>query len=75
MFSALGRSALPTRPSFFTETTYMIPLNIKPNRRQAALIKRRGLDPKNYYVIKELNYHIYLRDRRNGIVKILDIRR
>lgn len=53
----------------------MAQMNATPNKRQAELIRRHGLEPKNYAVMKELNYSIYLRDRRNGMIKILDIRR
>ena len=38
---------------------------------QWGMIRRRGLDPKNYDVIKDTLTSLYLRDRRTGKVKIL----
>lgn len=48
--------------------------NATPNTRQKALIRNRGLDPNNYTVLKELNYSLYLIDRRDKTIKIIDKR-
>ena len=49
--------------------------NAAPDKRQAALIKARGLDPRYYTVMRELNYTLFIRDRRDGTVKIIDKQR
>lgn len=46
--------------------------NAAPDKRQRALIRAHGLDPKYYTVMRELNYSMFLRDRRDGIVKLID---
>ena len=38
---------------------------------QWGMIRRRGLDPKDYDVIKDTFTSLYLRDRRTGKVMIL----
>lgn len=43
-----------------------------PDRRQQALLRRHGLEWRNYLVKRELNTSIFLLDRRNGTVKIID---
>jgi len=43
----------------------------KPNRTQRVMIKRRGLDPKNYAVLSETYSSLYLLDLRYNKVKIL----
>lgn len=43
-----------------------------PNKNQAAIIKARGLEPKYYTVMRELNYTLFLKDIRDGSVKIID---
>lgn len=48
--------------------------NATPNKKQKAIIRSRGLDPDNYTVLKELNYSIFLIDRRTKTVKIIDKR-
>lgn len=48
--------------------------NATPNKNQKVLIKKRGLDPDNYTVLKELNYSLFLIDRRNKTIKVLDKR-
>lgn len=48
--------------------------NATPNRRQKDMIKKRGLDPANYTVLKELNYSLFLIDRRDKTIKIIDKR-
>lgn len=48
--------------------------NATPNKRQLDLIKKRGLNPDNYTVLRELNYSLFLIDRRYKTVKILDKR-
>lgn len=50
----------------------MVQKNAAPNKQQAALIRARGLDPRYYTVMRELNYSIFLKDRRDGTVKIID---
>lgn len=46
--------------------------NAAPDKRQAALIWAHGLDPRYYTVMRELNYSVFLKDRRDGSVKIID---
>ena len=48
--------------------------NAKPNKNQKALIKKRGLNPDNYTVLRELNYSLFLIDRRDKTIKMLDKR-
>ena len=48
--------------------------NATPNKNQKVLIKKRGLDPDNYTVLKELNYSLFLIDRRDKTIKVLDKR-
>lgn len=43
-----------------------------PNKKQAALIKYRGYDPRYYVVMKELNFSLFIKDIRDGTVKIID---
>ena len=38
---------------------------------QSAILKRRGLVPVNYTLVKETYSSLYLRDKRNGSVKII----
>ena len=47
------------------------PHNNRPNSNQSSVIRRRGLDPNNYVVIKETYTTLYLRDQRTGAVKII----
>ena len=48
--------------------------NATPNARPKQLIRKRGLNPSNYTVLKELNYSLFLIDRRDKTIKILDKR-
>lgn len=48
--------------------------NTTPNKSQKKIIRLRGLDPDNYTVLKELNYSIFLIDRRTKTIKIIDKR-
>lgn len=41
------------------------------NSRQRTMLQRRGLDPKNFKVIRETYVSLYLRDLRNGRIKII----
>lgn len=43
----------------------------RPNSNQCTIIRRRGLDPINYVVLKETYTSLYLRDQRDGTVKII----
>jgi len=52
----------------------MVQKNATPNKRQKALIKSRGLNPDDYTVLKELNYSLFLIDRRYKTIKIIDKR-
>ena len=45
--------------------------NPKPTGNQCALIRRRGLDPNNYVVLKETYSSLWLKDLRFNKVKIL----
>lgn len=42
--------------------------------KHKALLKRNGLNPENYLLLKELNYTLFLVDVRNNTVKILNKR-
>jgi len=44
----------------------------KPNRTQRVMIKRRGLDPKDYVFVKETYVALYIRNIHTGIVKIIN---
>lgn len=44
----------------------------KPNTRQRVLLKRRGLDPKDYVVVKALYGSVWFRNIRTGTIKIID---
>lgn len=46
-----------------------------PNKNQAAIIKHHGLDPKFFTVMRELNFSLFLKDIRDGSVKIVDKQR
>ena len=50
------------------ETTKPTP----PNKRQRNMLRRRGYDPQFYLIVRELNYSIFIKDVRTGIVKLLD---
>ena len=43
----------------------------KLNTNQCVMLRRRGLNPKNYMVIKDTYTSLYLKDLRNGSVKII----
>lgn len=49
--------------------------NATPTKLQAQLIRKRGLDPKDFVVVKALNYTLFLKNRHTGAVKIIDKRR
>lgn len=36
------------------------------------MLRRRGLDPKNFEMVKETYGSVYFRDRRNGTIKIVN---
>ena len=48
--------------------------NATPNKNQKRLIISRGLNPDNYTVLKELNYSLFLIDRRDKTIKIINKR-
>ena len=48
--------------------------NATPNKNQKVLIRRRGLNPDNYTVLKELNYSLFLIDKRDKSIKIIEKR-
>lgn len=43
-----------------------------PNAHQRAIIKRRGLNPADYLVVKDLNYTLIIKHRVTGRIKLLD---
>lgn len=43
----------------------------KLNENQRIMLRRRGLDPKNYLLIKNTYTSLYLKDLRSGLVKII----
>lgn len=52
----------------------MVQKNVVPTKRQAEILQRRGMDPKNYTVIRTLNFSFFVRDKRDGSVRIIDKR-
>ena len=48
--------------------------NATPNKKQKVLIRRRGRNPDNYTVLKELNYSLFLIDKRDKSIKIIEKR-
>jgi hypothetical protein len=44
----------------------------EPNNRQRQLIRKRGLNWHDFLVIKELNYALFLYDKRFNSTKIID---
>ena len=48
--------------------------NATLNKNQKVLIRRMGLDPDHYTVLKELNYALFLIDRRDKSIKIINKR-
>ena len=42
-----------------------------PDRNQRLMIERRGLNPADYIVLKDTFASLYLKDLRNGRVKII----
>lgn len=42
-----------------------------PKRNQKEMIKRRGLNPADYIVLKDTFASLYLKDLRNGRIKII----
>ena len=46
----------------------------KPNKLQAELLRRRGLDPKDYVVIRVLYDSVWFKNIHTGYVKIIDKR-
>lgn len=45
-----------------------------PTANERTMLRRRGLKPRDYYVIKRLNYVIILKHRITGAVKFVDKR-
>lgn len=48
--------------------------NATPNKNHKRLILSRGLNPDNYTVYKELNYVLFLIDKRDKTIKIINKR-
>lgn len=46
--------------------------NAAPDKRQAQIIKNHGLDPRYYTVVRELNFSLFIQDRRDKTIKIID---
>jgi hypothetical protein len=46
----------------------------KPNKNHKRMIRSRGLNPDNYTVYKELNYVLFLIDKRDKTIKIINKR-
>ena len=51
----------------------------KPRKRKDSfdnnhrvMLRRRGLDPTNYELVKETYGSVYLRDKRDGSIKIIN---
>ena len=43
----------------------------EPNANQKAMIRRRGLDPDKYLVVRDTFASLYIRDKLSGRIKIL----
>lgn len=43
-----------------------------PNKLQSSLLRRRGLDPKCFVVVKDTYAALYVRDLRTGMIKIFN---
>lgn len=43
-----------------------------PNSNQATMLRRRGLDPKDFIIVKDTYVSLYVRDLRNGRIKIIN---
>lgn len=43
-----------------------------PNSNQSKMLRRRGLDPKDFVVVKDTYVSLYIRDLRNGRIKIIN---
>lgn len=48
--------------------------NASPNKNHKRMILSRGLNPDNYTVLKELNYSLFLIDKRDKTIKIINKR-
>lgn len=46
----------------------------KPTKLQAELLRRRGLDPRYYMILRELNYSVFIIDIRDNTIKLLEKR-
>lgn len=46
--------------------------NATPNKEQAEIIRRAGLNPVYYTVVRNLNNSMIIRDRRDGSVQIIE---
>lgn len=46
--------------------------NATPSKAQAEIMKRNGLNPLTWTVIKELNYSMIVRNRVTGEFKVID---
>jgi hypothetical protein len=42
------------------------------NSNQISVLRRRGLDPKNYVLVKETYGSLYVRDTCSGKIKIIN---
>jgi hypothetical protein len=73
VFLPLGRDR-SNRPGAIKKRSDHMQEYAKPNARQKQLIRKRGLNPANYTVLKELNYSLFLVDIRDKTIKILDKR-
>lgn len=47
---------------------------MKPTYGQGLLLRRRGLDPKDYVVIRALNSSVWFKNIHAGVIKIVDKR-
>ena len=44
----------------------------KPDKKQAELLRRRGMDPKDYVVVKVLYGSVWFKNIHTGYIKIVD---
>lgn len=44
----------------------------KPNENQRAMLRRRGLNWKDYWVVRATLISVWFKHKRTGVIKIID---
>ena len=68
-----GVGSIPIRATTRKEGDFVAQTAL-PNTNERVMIKRRGLNPSDYFVVKRLNYTIILKHRVTGMLKFMDKR-